>query len=336
MMNHSKNILSQSIKVLGSAALACSMLLSASVAQDNYPSKTVNLVVGFGIGGSADRMSRSMSSFLSDTLDQRVKVINKKGAGTQLAVNYILRKPADGYTVFGSTFTPYIANTILSGTATYKIDDLDYMNIQWYDYDLIAVNNKTAYKSLAEVLKAIKAHPKKVTAAVIQGSGGHLLIEMLLEKYGIPSDNLNLVTYNSGGKARAAVAGGQVDLIAISAEGSESIREFLTPLAIFKEDRHSQWDIPTVNEAVKELGFQVPFFSGSMRGFAVNAKMKTEYPERYALLVEAIKKTLAQKEVQKFLARSDIGGTWTGPEKSNAILLNSFEVYKKYSYLLEK
>lgn len=330
------DLLSKSAKMLGTAVLACTMFISSSVGADNYPSKPINLVVGFGIGGSADRMTRSMSSFLADTMDARVKVINKKGAGTQIAANYILAKPADGYTIFASTFAPYLANTILSGGAKYKIEDFDFINLQWYDYDLIAVNNKTKFKSLPEVLDAIKNKPKTVKAAVLQGSGGHLLIKMLMEKYGIPSENLNLVTYQSGGKARAAVAGGQVDLIAVSAEGSQSIREFLTPLAIFKEERHPQWDIPTVNEAVKPLGFEVPYFNGSMRGFAVNAKMKKEYPERYAILVDAIKTTLAKKEVQKFLKSSSIGGTWTGPEKSNAILQNTFNVYKKYGYLLKK
>ena len=330
------DLLSKSAKMLGTAALACTMFISSSVGADNYPNKPINLVVGFGIGGSADRMTRSMSSFLADTMDARVKVINKKGAGTQIAANYVLKKPADGYTVFASTFAPYLANTILAGGAKYKIEDFDFINLQWYDYDLIAVNNKTKFKSLPEILEEIKNKPKTVKAAVLQGSGGHLLLEMLMEKYGIPSENLNLVTYQSGGKARAAIAGGQVDLIAISAEGTQSIREFLTPLAIFKQERHPDWDIPTVNEALKPLGFQLPFFSGSMRGFAVNAKMKKKYPARYAFLVDSIKATLAQKEVQKFLKSSNIGGTWTGPEKSNAELRNSFEVYKKYGYLLKK
>lgn len=316
--------------------VASCMLISNAHAEDKYPNKPINVVVGFGIGGSADRMSRAMSTFLSDTLDERVKVINKKGAGTQLAANYILKKPADGYTIFGSTFTPYLANTILTGGAKYSIEDFDVMNFQWFDYELIAANKKAGYSSLAQVLKDIKKNKGKVKASVVQGSGGHLLLKLLLEKYNIPEKNLNLVTYNSGSKARSAVAGGQVDIIAISAEGSESIREFLTPLAIFKGDRHSSWDVPTVNEAVKELGFEVPLFVGSTRGFAVNAKVKQKYPKRYEILVEAIKKTLAKKEVQKFLKKSKIGGVYTGPEKSNKLLRDSFEVYKKYGYLLKK
>ncbi|MGB5792609.1 MAG: tripartite tricarboxylate transporter substrate binding protein, partial [Poseidonibacter sp.] len=114
-----KKIAKSVAKVTGMSILGLG-LLSSNLLADNYPSKPVNVVVGFGIGGSADRMTRTMSTFLSDELDGRVKVVNKKGAGTQIAANYVLKKPADGYTIFASTFAPYLANTILSGGAKYS------------------------------------------------------------------------------------------------------------------------------------------------------------------------------------------------------------------------
>lgn len=329
-----KNMIKSVLKTAGISLLGLGFLFS-NLNAANYPSKPINLVVGFGIGGSADRMTRTMSTFLSDEIEERVKVINKKGAGTQIAANYVLRKPADGYTVFASTFAPYLANTILTGGAKYSMDDFDFINIQWFDFELLALNKNSKYNSLVEVLNAIKNNPGEIKASVVQGSGGHLILKLLLDRYGIPQDNLNLVTYNSGGKARTAVAGGQVDLIAISAQGSESIREFIKPIAILKDKRMKQWDAPTVNEAVAELGIKVPVYSGSMRGFAVSDKMKEKYPERYKTLTEAMQRTLATKDVQKFLSKSDIGYTWTGPEKSNELIKESYEIFKKYSHLLK-
>ena len=330
------NVIKSMLKLTASAVIGFGLLGGSSLFADNYPNKPVNMVVGFGIGGSADRMTRSMTTFLSDELDTRVKVINKKGAGTQIAANYVLKKPADGYTVFASTFAPYLANTILSGNAKYKMSDFDFINIQWFDFELFALNKNSKYNNMMEVINAIKNNPKKVKAAVVQGSGGHLIIKLLLEKFGIPQENLNLVTYSSGGKARTAVAGGQVDLIAISAQGSESIREFIKPIAILKEERMKQWDAPTLNESIKSSGVKMPVFSGSMRGFAVSKDMKEKYPQRYTTLVDGIKKTLATKGVQKFLKKNDIGYTWTGPEQSNKLILESYDVFKKYSYLLKK
>lgn len=330
-----KKIAKSVAKVTGMSILGLG-LLSSSLLADNYPSKPVNVVVGFGIGGSADRMTRTMSTFLSDELDGRVKVVNKKGAGTQIAANYVLKKPADGYTIFASTFAPYLANTILSGGAKYSMEDFDFINIQWFDFELLAVNKNSKYNNMVDLLNAIKNNPKKIKAAVVQGSGGHLILKLLLDKYNIPQENLNLVTYSSGGKARTAVAGGQVDLIAISAQGSESIREFIKPLAIVKDKRMKQWDAPTLNDSIASLGIKLPVFSGSMRGFAVSKDMKEKYPLRYKKLTEAMQRTLATKSVQKFLSKSDIGYTWTGPEKSNELILESYNIFKSYSHLLKQ
>lgn len=336
-MNQTRSVLRCIAKMAGTVSILCSLFASSVMAEDAYPSKPINLVVGFGIGGSADRMTRAMTTPLSEVMNAQIQVINKPGASSQIGANYVLSKPNDGYTVFSSGFTPYLANTILTGGAKYKISDFDYLNIQWFDYDLIAANKDTGYKSLGAILKDIKENPKKVKAAVVQGSSGHLLLKLIFEKYGIPAENVNLVTYSSGGDARSAVAGGQVDFIAISAEGCESISEFLTPVAIFNDERIPSWDVPTVNESLKkELGFEIPMFSGAMRGFAVRAGLKEKYPERYKALVEGIKAALEKPETQKFLNDSQIGGVWTGPEKSNALLKQSFEVYKQYGYLIKK
>ncbi len=311
-------------------------LVSSSLLADNYPNKAINVVVGFGIGGSADRMTRSMSTFLADEIEQRIKIINKKGAATQIAANYVLKKPANGYTMFASTFSPYMATTILSGGAKYKVQDFSFINIQWFDFELFAVNKDTKFKNMVDLMNEIKNKPKTLKAAVVQGSGGHLMLNLLLEKYNIPRENLNLVTYSSGGKARTAVAGGQVDLIVISAQGSESIREFIRPLAVLKDKRMKRWDAPTLNEAIAPLGFKLPVLPGSMRGFAVSSKFKKKYPNRFKKLTQAMQQTLATKGVQKFLKKSNIGYTWTGPEKSNQLILNSFDIFKEYAYLLKK
>ena len=318
-------------------AVTCSAALLAPqvMAADDYPSKPVNMVVGFGVGGSADRMTRAMSSFIGDELGEPIKVINKKGAGTQIAANYVLKRPGDGYTVFASTFAPYLTNTILNGDASYTIEDFTYINFQWFDFDLIALKKDSQFNDLEEVLEKIRSEPKAVKAAVVQGSAGHLMIRILLDANNIPQENLALVTYNGGGKARAAIAGGQVDLIAISAQGSEGIREFLKPIAVVSDERSDKWDAPTVNDALKGLSITVPVLPGSMRGFAVSTEFKQKYPERFDKLSLAFQNTLTRKDVQKFLKSSDIGGVWVGSEKANELMKGNYEVFEEYAHLLK-
>ncbi|MDB1125104.1 Bug family tripartite tricarboxylate transporter substrate binding protein [Vibrio algarum] len=322
-------------KVSTVAAIIFSALAPSIAVADNYPNKPINFVVGFGVGGSADRMTRSMAGFISEELGQPIKVINKKGAGTQISANYVLARPDDGYTVYASTFAPYLSNTILKGGAKYAVDDFSYINFQWFDQELIAANKDTPYKDLASLITAIKEKPKSVKAAVVQGSGGHLMAKLLLDKNGIPQENLNLVTFSSGGKARSAVAGGQVDFIIISAQGSEGIREFLHPLAVVSDKRSDHWNAPAVNEALKPLNTEVPVLTGSMRGFAVTKEFKEKFPQRYEKLALAIQKSLARKDVQKFLKASDIGGDWVGPEHSSGLMSQNYNTFKQYSNLLD-
>lgn len=305
-------------------------------AATDYPTRPVTIVVGFGVGGSADRMTRTMSTFVGDALGQPVQVINKRGAGTLLAANYVLDQPHDGYTVFASGFSPYLSNTILEGNADYTIDDFAYLNFQWFDEDLIAVNKDSEFSDLPELLEAIRANPKSVKAAVVRGSGGHLMAKLLLEVSGIPQDHLNLVAYNGGGLARAAVAGHVVDFIVISAEGTESIREYIKPLAIVSDRRNPAWDAPTLIEAMQPTGIDVPVLPGSIRGFATTAEFKRNHPDRFAKLAAAMQEALENQQLVELLDRANIGRRWTGPEESESVMKETFGIFREYSYLLKE
>jgi len=304
-------------------------------AQDQFPTSPLNFVVGFGVGGSVDRMTRFMSSYIAEELGQPVTVSNRMGAGTLLAANYILERPHDGYTVFASSFSPYLSNTILEGNADYTIDDFAYLNFQWFDEDLIALNKDSRFRDLQHLLETIRNEPKTVRASVVRGSAGHLMARVLLEINNIPQQNLNLVAYNSGGLARAAVAGGVVDFIVISALGTESIREYLRPLAIVSEQKHPNWDVPTLNQVLQPLGVQAPVLPGSIRGYATSAQFKRDYPERFETLTTAIARALENEELQALLLRSNVGGRWTGPESATRTMRETYETFRNYSYLLE-
>lgn len=315
-------------------ATIASLAMTTSVAASDYPDRPIDLVVGFGTGGSADRMARAVSTYLAEELGVPVRVTNRPGAGTQVSANYILSRPDDGYTVYASTFAPYLSNTILTGGAQYDIEDFSFVNFQWFDLDLLAANKDSGFEDLPSLLEAIRENPGQIRGSVVQGSAGHLMVRMLLDEAGIPQENLNLVTYNSGGEARSAVAGGQVHFTSISAQGSEGIREFLTPLAIVSDERIDQWDVPTINEALAPMDLEVTVLQGSMRGFAVTAETERQYPERFEILSEAIQNTLARKDVQEHLESGDIGGVWVGPARSNELMRTNYDVFEAYADLL--
>jgi putative tricarboxylic transport membrane protein len=318
--------------------LICMLLLqtpTAVLAQGDFPNRPVTIVVAFGVGGSADRMTRTMAPFIAEALGQPVTVINKRGAGTLLAARYMLDQPHDGYTVFATGFSPYLSNTILEGNADYTIDDFAYLNFQWFDEDLIAVNKNSEYTSLPQLLDDIRDNPKTVRGAVVRGSGGHLIAKLLLEVSGIPQSNLNLVAYNDGGLPRAAVAGHVVDFIVISAQGTESIRDYLRPLAIVSQQPSQVWGAPTIVEAMAPTGIAVPVLPGSIRGFGTTAEFRRQYPQRFDRLAAAIKEALQNEELIKILETSRIGGRWVGPEESEKTMRETFEIFRDYAFLLK-
>lgn len=310
-------------------------LLNSLILADNYPNKSIDFIVGLGEGGSADRMTRNMAQFIEKEIKTSVNIINKKHNASLEAANYVLSQPADGYTVFSSTFLPYLPNTILSGEANYSLEDFEIINLQWFDYDFIAVDINSKFNSILQIINHIKDNPNTLKIAVINKSSGHLLLKLLLKKLDIPFNYVEIQLFNGGKAVRNALFEAKVDVLITAAQGSEKYRDKIKPLAISAQHRSKRWDAPTLNEEIKSIGIYLPVISGPIRGFAVSRKFKENYPKRFDTLENALKKTLAKRKVQKYLKKRNIGYTWIGSEQSTKILKNSYNIFKKYNYLLE-
>ena len=93
------------------AATVSALMLGGSATMtraDSYPSKPIQLVVGYAAGGSTDIIARIVGQQLSEALGQPVVIENRPGAGATVASAQVARAEPDGYTLFMST----IANTI--------------------------------------------------------------------------------------------------------------------------------------------------------------------------------------------------------------------------------
>lgn len=300
-----------------------------------YPNKPINIIVGFSEGGATHQMSKIMAPYIEEELKQKINIISMPGEGSYLAAQYLLSQPSNGYTIFASTFAPYLANTILTKQANYKIDDFSMINLQWFDTDIIVVNKKSKTHNLISLLEQIKNTNTKSKTAVIYKSSGHLLLNLLLEKYNIPKEKLQITFYKGGNEVRQALIQDKLDFIIVPAQGSEAYRALIKPLAINSSERTKRWDAPTLNEILKPLNINIPLLHGSMRGFSVSNDFKEQYPKRYKKLIKAFRKTLAKKKVQKELKKHKIGYFWIGPRHSNRLIEESYNIYKEYNYLLK-
>jgi tripartite-type tricarboxylate transporter receptor subunit TctC len=92
------------MKALIAGIVGATLAFSGSAyAQDKYPSKPIRMIVGYAPGGGSDIMGRLMAPQITEALGQQVIVENRAGQAQNIAAEYIIRQPADGYTIFLSS-----------------------------------------------------------------------------------------------------------------------------------------------------------------------------------------------------------------------------------------
>lgn len=326
-------MLSGKLKTLASAvalaAVALSTVVRPAVAQD-WPSQQITFVVALGPGGSADRAMRLLAQKFQEELNVPVRVVNQEGGGGHVGQTYFLNMPKDGTFFLASSIHPYVSNAILDLDADYTLDDFAFINGQWTDKDLFAIYKDLPYTTMDEFMAAVKANPGRMRVSVIPGSTGYINTLQLLEAYGLGESDMNIVTYESGGAARTAAAGGQVDMTVLGADGTLPIAEYVRPLAVASDTPLPDWDAPIVNEAIASTGNEIAVLVGSMRGLAAHAEFKANHPDRFQKMVDTYQKILADADFAAELAAQKIGAEWLGPETTTEIIKSNFETLKRF------
>ncbi|MEE2860046.1 MAG: tripartite tricarboxylate transporter substrate binding protein [Pseudomonadota bacterium] len=316
--------------LMGATSLVSGLGLGTARAQEAYPLRRLTLVVPFDAGGSADRMARAIANYLPEELGVPVQVVNRTGGSGALGHSWFVRQPDDGSFALVSPTHPYLISNVLQGQANLAWEDFHHINGQWQDYYAILVNNAQPYETMAELIADIRDNPGKVSCAIIPGDGGHLSAVILLERLGIPKENVNWVTYDGGGPMRTAIAGDQTTMTFISALGSTVIQDQVKALAIYRDEPHELWDAPPINEALAETGVEVPVMPADLRTLTVQSSFREKHPDRYQMLVEAYQRMLQREDFRAFIVSNAIGGQWMGPESTAQALQDSYDMFAEY------
>ena len=235
----------QTLAFLGATALPL-----AGRAQAGYPEHPVNVVVGYSAGGAVDAVARTLGEALSRSMGQPFVIDNKPGAGTNIAVRYVIDAKPDGYTLLMA------ANALAANMALYKPQPFD------AEKDLvpvalvgrvpvvIAANAKAPYNNIKQLIDAAKAKPGAIAfASPGNGSTPHMAAELFARAAGI---DLLHVPYKGGAQAITDVIGGQVPLVAMNAlEVKPHVASGkLKVLAVLTAQRSPIFpDVPTIAES---------------------------------------------------------------------------------------
>ncbi|NML46240.1 tripartite tricarboxylate transporter substrate binding protein [Ramlibacter sp. G-1-2-2] len=297
------------------AAFAAGAVSPFALAQANWPTKPIKIVVPFGPGGVADLTARAVGEALGAKLGQAVIIDNKPGAGGITGGDAVVRAAPDGYTLFLMSNGTAVSAGLFSKLPFDPQKDFAPISLLG-TFDLaVIVPENSRFKNLGELLAAAKANPGKLNIATIAvGSTQNLAAELFKTTAGI---DVQVVPFNGSPMVITALRGGQVDAaIEILAPLKGQIQsKALRPLAVLGERRPADMkDVPTVAESGGALaGFNV----ASWNALAAPAHTPKEIITKLNHELQAL---LMQPEMKKKLADINVDARSSTPEQLAGLL----------------
>jgi tripartite-type tricarboxylate transporter receptor subunit TctC len=189
---------------------AFALLLVARAAAQTYPDHPVRIIVPTPAGGPVDVMARLIASNLSSQLQQKVVVENKPGAGNTIGSRVAAEAAPDGYTLMVSAASGLIISPMLYKTAGYDAASFTPIALTTETPQLLVINPKLPFKTVAELVAYAKANPGKLNYST-GGSGTipHLAAELFKRATGT---DIVHVPYKGGGPALTGVVAGEVQM----------------------------------------------------------------------------------------------------------------------------
>jgi len=293
------NLARRQLLPLTAAAVALPAVYRFAGAQ-NYPTRAVHLVEGFGAGGAPDIVARLIGQSLSERLGQVIVVENRSGASGTIATEAVVRAPPDGYTLLLVTTANAVNATLFKLSFDFIRDIAPVAGIVRVPL-VMEVHPSVPARTVAELIAYAKAHPGKVNLASAGiGTTTHIAGEMFKAMAGV---DLFHVPYRGAQVFSALLAGdAQVYFGPLLSSIGYVRAGKLRALAVTTAMRSPMLpDVPTLDETL-------PGFEASV-WFGIGAPKRTS-----GVVIERLNKevnvSIADPKVEARLA--DLGGTALG------------------------
>ena len=247
------------------AALTLFMAFGSPGWADQYPSRTVRVVVPYAAGGAVDVVARLLAPGLAAQLGAPVIVENRVGAGGAVGAGAVAKSEPDGYTLLFTANSTHTTVPHISKSVPYDplADFTPIATVLDYSFFLV-VNPRVPVGSVAELVAYARKKSNEVNfSSAGVGSGPHLAGELLRSATGAPMVH---IPYSGNGPAMTAVISGEVTFLfdttgtAIGQIGAGQVR----PLAVTSATRNRMLpNLPTMIEAGVS-GFEVVGWYGFM------------------------------------------------------------------------
>lgn len=285
-------------------AMAASALLNPASAQV-YPARPVSLIVPWGAGGGTDATAHIVATLLEQELGQPFNVVNRTGGSGVVGHAEIATAPPDGYTIGMLT----VEISMLHWQALTHLTPRNFTALALMNEDPpgIQVSTSSPYKTLRELMDAIRAAPPGKFKASGTGQGGiwHLALVGWMRAMGLPANQVSWSASNGAAPAMQDLAAGSLDLTTCSVPEARATIEAgqARSLAIMAPQRNPIFpDVPTLKEA---LG--VDYSTSSWRGIGAPRGLAPAVATR---LSAALKKVYDSHVFKEFMTSRGFGTVW--------------------------
>ncbi len=250
------------IMLTGVVATAIAALTLPVLAQQDYPTRPIRLVVPYAPGAITDTAARLVADRMSTVMGMQVVVDNRGGAGTRIGVQNVATSAPDGYTLL------YV-NSITHGSMPAMSKSLPFDPVTsfkpvaplfWYA-NIFVCNPSVPANSIAEFIDYAKKNPGKLTNATAGPGSGHDLLGSLFKS--MTGTDITHVHYRGGGPALQDVLAGNVSCIYGDGNAKPLLDTGrLKAFATAGPQRDPVFpDVPTLDEAGVK-GFSLPINQG--------------------------------------------------------------------------
>jgi tripartite-type tricarboxylate transporter receptor subunit TctC len=279
-----------------------------------YPTKPVNILVGFAPGGTMDISTRILASKAEKFVGQPFLISNNGGGGGSVALGIVAKEKPDGYYLAGCTSTGLIRIPQFR-TVPYKLDD--FVSIMHFGAPQtgLVVKADSPFKSLKDLVEYAKKNPGKVTySSTGVGSPMHLAMEYVGKQEGIQWTH---VPYPGSTPALTALLGGHVTAQSGSTEWIPQIKAGVVRLLGTHGEKRMKLfpDVPTF----RELGYD--FINETV--FMVAAPKGTPSPI-VKKLEEAFHKAMDDPEFIQTMEKMEIEVTYRNSEDTKKYLEEAY------------
>ena len=310
--------------ILRPLALLLPIILALPVSAQNYPDRTVRLIVPFGAGGPADVYARILAQHLSEETKQSFVVENRPGAGSLIGTDAVAKSAPDGYTLLVMSNT-HTTNESLIPNKPYQLmrDFVPVASINYSDL-LLVVNPEVPVKSVAELIALAKKDPGKLNyASSGPGTPYHMAGELFKAMSGT---DIVHVPHKASGDMRNSVLSVNVQMMfdAITVMSQMAQAGKVRGLATSGVKRNPLTpDLPTVGETVP--GYESTIWIGLMAP-------KGTPKEVVSFLNTSINKILERSDVKEAWLKQGAIPMVKTPEEFDAYLRQDIE---KWAHVLK-